>query len=847
MQERMYGRKSRFIGCIGSLPVRQADFGHFISPATLPRMKVSLEWLSDFVQFTERDPQKIADRLTESTGEIDDVVSQGVHLAHCVVGKVLKIRKHPNADKLILADVETDRGIKKVVCGGTNLREGMTVAFAHTGARVKWHGAEMVTLQKTKIRGEESEGMICAAEELELQDHFSSRPEDGDRPIVDMGLSDSDVGKPIASVLNLKDTVFHIDNHAITHRADLFSHLGIARECVALGLATWKPKTQNLKLKTFPKTPLSFRFINDIPKLLTRFDGCLLTIDGLGQTPDWMKRRLQATGWRLVNLPVDITNYVAMEMGVPLHSFDRTDLKGDIRAHLSKEGEKITTLDGVERPLPHGGIVLSDDEGIFDLLGIMGGLRSSTKDSTKEIYLHAPVVDAATIRKTIIATGLRTDAATVYEKGVPRVMVRPAILRALELFSELIPGTKILSKLESQGDDGKANAIALDLARASSVLGTDLSESQVTKIFKDLEFTVRKGAKKKTTNYKLPTTNFVVTPPLHRLGDVRGQHDLIEEIGRIIGYNTIQTSMPMADVQLPKRDQRIHQLRDSLKEDGYVEILPLAFTSRQLLESCGLDSHHAVEVANPLGEELGILRTSLLPGLLVHAQQNLQQAEHRLRAFQWGHVFHREKGEWSELSMLISTRSETGLLDDPFLKTKQHLHNALSAINFSPEITPVVQTPAYAHPGRYGNIAVLGTVLGEIYEVHPRIRERFDIAGRAACATINLTKLLELESRARIASPLSQFPAITYDVTIPVKRYDRFGSLVTELQEKSEILESVTIHDLYSAPGIHDEYYLTLRFIYRASDRTLTENEATAAHSKVSKLLERFKYITVKP
>jgi phenylalanyl-tRNA synthetase beta chain len=313
---------------------------------------------------------------------------QGSLLNKCCVGKVLRIEKHPNADRLSVCDVQTDNGVKKVVCGGTNLRTGMRVAFAHTGATVRWHGTDMVTLEKTKIRGVESEGMICAAEELDLASRFPSKPEDGERAIIDMGDSDEGVGVSLAEYLRLGDTVLHIDNHAITHRADLFSHYGFAREFVALGLGKWKKtKVESGKLKVeskkktstfnsqlstfnFPKKDLPFQCLVDDKTLVPRYTACLLEIDNIGETPDWMKKKLEATGWRSINLPIDITNYVATELGMPLHSFDADDIQGDMHIRGAKQGEKIVTLDTVDRVLPEGAIVMNDDIGIFDLFGI---------------------------------------------------------------------------------------------------------------------------------------------------------------------------------------------------------------------------------------------------------------------------------------------------------------------------------------------------------------------------------------------------------------------------------------------------------------------------------------------
>lgn len=518
-------------------------------------MKISLDLLGDYIEFIETDPQKIADAITAHTAEVDEVEVQGALLTHCCVGKVLSVEKHPNADKLKLCEVLTDKGAKHVVCGGTNLRTGMRVAFAHIGATVKWHGEEMMTLEPVKIRGEQSEGMICAAEELGIESLF---PQCTGHDIVDMGDSDADIGKPLKEVLGLNDVILHIDNHAITNRADLFSHIGFAFECTAIGIAKWKPDSAKAmsgeKMPDFPDTPLPFAFRVTAKDAISRYCSCLLSIDSLGETPEFMRRRLAAVGIRSISLPIDITNYVMIEMGVPMHSFDADDIQGDFIARIAKEGEPLQTLDGKEWKLPEGALVFTDEKGNFDLVGIMGGLRSSTKEDTKQIYLHALSLDPVRIRNTILATGHRTDAATIYEKGVPHIATELGFYRALELFLQYVPGAKIISAPEVSGDNGTATPITVSLVYLRSMLGIDITPKETETMLSNLGFAVEgKG------------DDIIVTPPLHRLGDISGKHDILEEVGRIYGYNKIEAILPQASIAPPKRDFRIHHLRDSLK------------------------------------------------------------------------------------------------------------------------------------------------------------------------------------------------------------------------------------------------------------------------------------------
>mgnify|MGYP001273804678 CR=1 FL=1 len=784
-------------------------------------MKISLTWLGDYIEFTEDDPQKISDAITAHVAEVDAVEVQGELLEHCCIGKLISISKHPNADKLQLCEVLTDKGSKYVVCGGTNLRIGMRVAFAHVGARVKWHGEELMTLEPVKIRGEQSEGMICAAEELGIETIF---PECTGHDIVDMGDGDLDIGKPMKEALGLADVVLHIDNHAITHRPDLFSHFGFARECIAIGIANWK-STPEIKDIQFTNDSLPFKIHVDSPALVPKYSGCMLEIEGIGETPDWMKRRLEATGWRSINLPIDITNYVIMEMGMPMHSFDADDLVGDVHMRTSKKGETIVTLDSVERELPDGALVISDDEGIFDLLGIMGGLRSSTKDSTKRIYLHGAILDATTIRHGILATGHRTDGSTVYEKGVPACFSEPGLKRAVSLFLDLVPGARVVSELESWGDIGKAEPIDLFVERANALLGVEIEQKRMTKILSDLEFDVQDKGKGVLS----------VTPPLHRLGDIEGEHDLIEEVGRIYGYNAIENVLPSASISPPARDLRTNKVRDRLVNQDYIELLPLSLIGPELLKKSKISMDDCAELENAIGHETSIMTPSTLPALLEQAGKNMLEVEELLRTFHVSTVFKEQADSHTELGALIAMRSGTDLKSDPFFLLKQEVTSALQDAGYAVTIDVCKSVPDFAYTGRCADLLVDGNVIGTIFEVHPSVRSNFDLPANAAAVTINLSAVLALDPQEKIFSAISEYPAVSYDTTVAMSHSKSVGELLADIRKSSKLLESAEVADLYGKES--GEYKLTLRCTYRSAEKTLTEEEAKKEFAKAEKIL----------
>lgn len=793
-------------------------------------MKISLEWLSEFITWNETDPRVIADTLTLSTAEVEEVEMKGEFLEHCCVGKILSVARHPDADRLNVCQVETDKGTKNVVCGGTNVREDMLIAFAHVGATVKWHGGEVMTLSPVKIRGVQSEGMICAAEELGLDSMYQPQKEDGERPIMDLSRLEAGgwklrVGQSLKEALNQDVAILHINNTAITTRPDLFSHLGFARECVALGLAKWKkaggPRLEAPKGKKENALTLSL----DAQDLVPRYLACTLEIDGLGETPAWMKSRLESVGLRSVNLPVDITNYVMNEYGVPMHSFDADDIQGDAHMRLTGKNEKIVTLDNEQRALPENVLVISDDAGIFDLVGIMGGMRSSTKETTKRIYLHALSLDSAVIRRAILGTAHRTDAATIYEKGVPPATAEQGFNRAVALFLELIPGARIVSAITDEGSNGKSKAIEISAEEINATLGTDIAEKRMKEILEDLEFDVKKKGK-----------SFAVTPPLHRLRDVSGPHDIVEEVGRINGFDSIEPVMPVAAIRLPAREKRVHAMRDALKEAGFIECMPLSFVSPSTLQKARLPVDIAIAVANPLGEETSLMQPHTLPQLLAQAHSQLNQSQGDLLTFQSGRIFQKDQPERVLVTALITAKTKTDLLHDPFLRVKTAIVSALKDAGYDAEIVPGKSVPPFAHPGRVAYVNVDGAHVGTVCEIHPSVRKAFDLPFRAAAATVDVTALLQKPATITKEKPRATFPAVSYDITLPRTPNDALAPLLDRAKKASMLLESVTVADLYDGqPLTGGNYNLTLRFTYRAADRTLTEDEVKKEHEKVVK------------
>lgn len=786
-------------------------------------MKISRNWLSDFIEWNETDPMVIADRMTRCMGEVDEVELQGKYLDGCVVGRVQTIQKHPSADRLLVCHVQTNDGTKQVVCGGTNLREGMLTAFAPVGATVKWHGGETMTLSKVKLRGVESEGMICAAEEIGLETIYSALKDDGERPIMDLDrlkhqFPEISVGTPLRVALSMNDVIFHIDNHAITNRPDLFSHIGIARELVAMGIAEWKKKPTLPKV-SFPKTAPSVQIKNTVTELVPHYVGTILNFEEVVATPEWMKRRLEATGWRSINLIVDITNYVLMEVGMPLHAFDAGDFRGPLTIRQAKKGESITTLDEKTRPLPEGAVIISDDDGIFDLFGVMGGLRTSSTSATRTILLQAGIIMPMSVRKTIIAMGHRTDAATVYEKGITKETARHGLLRAIQLFQELMPSTKVASSCIEWGKEKPKKAITIPSDMFSSFIGAPITIATVKKIFDSLGCTVKTSGK-----------NLSITPPVWR-SDVTMKQDLVEEVARIYGYANIAPTMPEASIALAPRDHRINHLRAELKNARFTEFLHLAFSNPQALNKCHLDAHSAISIENPIGAELSLMRTSLLPSLLETLSKEMKTVEKtHLKAYEYGRTFMKGKPEALDLCAIVSAKGTTTIADDPSLILTSDIVRSFSALGYTLQLQKASADVApFAHGGRSAEISIGTTTVGFITELHPSVRSAYDLPGRVSVAIIHLDAVRNIPASTLIVAPIPAFPAIEFDETM-ILGTTPHAEIVERAKKIDPLLRDIRTLHFYEANGVKN---VTLRFTYRSDDRTLIQADTEKVHAKV--------------
>lgn len=783
-------------------------------------MKISLDWLGDFIDITEKNQQHIKDVITERSAEVETMEGQGEDLELIVVGKVLEVSKHPNADSLQLCKVNDGHETVQVVCGGSNVKEGMLCAFAKLGAVVRWHGSEVVKMEKAKIRGEESFGMICGADEIGLEDIF---PKASEKEIVDLTALNLKVGQPLAKALGLDDTVMDVDNHAITNRSDLFSQRGFAREFVACGLGKWK-KAKELKLPTGTgETPIEVKFQDK--DACSHYMGLYLTGVEVKDSPEWMKKRLTACGVNPISNIVDITNYVMLELGMPLHAFDVDRVSGKKwTMRKAKKGEKLITLDEQTHELKGDEIVLDDSKELFDLCGIMGGFTSGITESTSKVWLHAPVYNPTMIRRGMRGLGHISDASIIYEKGVDPELAADGLSRAVELILELCPGAKVASKVVDvwNGKPEKRD-IHLRSTQITRLIGADIPGKEVEKILSTLGFAL-----------KAVKDGYKVSIPSFRMNDVSMEADLIEEVARIYGYNNVPYKNPVKELTpfpMGQESRMSRHMKQLLTSFGFNEIYTFAFLGPELLEKTGIDKMDCmVELANPISADLSLMRISLLPRTLEAIASNLRY-QGEVRVFELSKVYFRKSDtKHDERPQLMAA-----MTGDSF-RVLQGMSETLGL-----QVMPTEDHYPYMHPGRKASLVLRGQKVGYLYEIHPQILKNFDIKTRICVSEIDLQMILDMNIDQKPKyQELPKYPSVQLDVSVLIDRKKLAGDTMSAIEKTDKnLIRKVELIDEYSGDKIAEgKRALTYSITYQAADRTLTDQDVQTVHKQV---LERLK------
>lgn len=788
-------------------------------------MNVTYNWLKEFVDF-DLSPEQLADLLTMLGLEVEGMETLGAGMDDVVVAVVAEKRQHPNADKLSLCRVNNGREILDVVCGAQNFKQGDTVALAQIGACLPGD----FRIKRSKIRGEESCGMLCSEKELGLAE------ESAGIMVLPAGLP---LGKPVFEALGLKDTLFEIG--LTPNRADCLSAAGIAREIAAkLGRKIRYPEAA-IAEGNDPASAVISVTIEDA-ELCPRYAARYISGCRIAPSPEWLVKRLNAIGVRSINNVVDVTNLVMMELGHPLHAFDCDRLAGRrIVVRRAGEGELFTSLDSQQRTLASSDLVICDAERPVALAGIMGGENSEIADTTANILLESAWFKPAAIRKTSKRLGLHTESSHRFERGADIGGVIRALDRAAFLIATLAGGSVARGIVDAYPGKVEQAAIVFRPERANQLIGIDLSKAEISDILTRLEFGVQ----------ELPGGEFRVTPPTYRV-DIEREVDLIEEIARLNGFDKIPATMPTAQVvsDRPSAHQQTQRIvRDILVGHGMNEIINFSFTAPdaadKLLLAEGDPRRTAIRLANPLVEEQSVMRTSLLPGLLETVVRNVSFRALDLKLFEMRRVYMpTPDGEMPHEPICVAgafTGSREGegwcygndAVD--FYDVKGLIENLLEQLNIR-GVRWVADTPeSYYHPGKSCSIIAGKERVGSMGEIHPTVMANFGLERPVYCFELDFEKLVVLARQKRTVTAPSRFPDSSRDIAMLAPDDLPAEKIVDCVRGvKAQEIESVEIFDLYRGAGIPEGFKsIAIRVRYRSYERTLTDDEIGALHGKV--------------
>lgn len=801
-------------------------------------MKFTLSWLHQFIATGTLTPAQIADQLTMLGLEVDTVQELFGDLDQIVTARVATVSKHPDADKLTVCEVDAGDGLIQVVCGAPNVRAGMISALARPGVRLP----DGTKINKAKVRGMASAGMLCSSQELGLDDDHSG--------ILDLD-SQLRVGQPLAEALGLRETVIEVD--LTPNRPDCASVRGIAREVGSFVGEPLQPLVDKV-------TPLSsswqgYEVLIESPDLCPRYTARKIRNVNIGPSPQWMQQRLNAVGMRPINNIVDITNYVMLEAGQPLHAFDFATLRGRqivVRRPAADE-TTITTLDGSERTLDADTLLICDAERPIAVAGVMGGLNSEITAGTTEILLESACFDPISIRRTARRLGLPSEASYRFERGVDPNLVDSALERAVRLIVELTgaeadeggidvyPGEKPLLRLE------------LRVQRVRSLLGLDIDSGHVTRLLRSIEFLVT----------DIDEATLSVTVPSFRV-DIEREVDLVEEVARLIGYNNIPTSQPLIRMVYPKLDELRH-LRQVVSQllvaRGYYEAINYSFAAENHHDLCRLDAddprRQVTRLLNPLSDELSVMRSLLLPGLLENIRRNINFQRTDIRLFETGKIFlQRVAGELPEERLYLCAVLSGSRYPDAeplhfsgqqtdFLDMKGTALNLLQTLRIAGNHETLLVQPksalvqSYCDPACALAIMDKGKLVGTLGAVHPHTLKGFGIKQPVYFLEIDLQRLLAMERQPKQFTSLPRYPAMERDISLTVPEATPAGELLrTITAQQQKYIERTEIFDVYRGKPIQTGYKsVALSITYRSATGTLDDQTVDRAHEKIVRAL----------
>lgn len=783
-------------------------------------MLVSLKWLRDYVDI-DLDAQTFGDKMTMTGTKTETVEYYGQDISNVVVGKILKIEGHPDADKLVVAQVEVGKDQPvQIVTGAKNVSEGDFIPVALDGAKLPGG----VTIKNGQLRGVESNGMMCSSNELGIDEKFVDDYKKNGIYILDM--EESYVpGMDIKEVLGLNDAV--IDFELTSNRPDCRCMIGIAREAaVTLGTKTRYPEI-SVKEESDKEIDVEIKIEN--PALCSRYLARRVTDVKIEKSPYWMQRRLIEAGVRPINNIVDITNFVMLEMGQPMHAFDMREIGNKkIVVRNAEEGEAFTTLDGQERRLDPEMLMITNGEKTLGVAGIMGGLESGIKDDTVEIMFESAVFNRENIRKSSKKLGLRSESSSRFEKGVSLDNAELALERAAQLVEILGAGKVMRGKVDEYPEVKPLQTITVSPRRINARIGIDIPMDKFCEILEDLEFKCN----------LVSEDELILEVPSFRL-DIEQEADIFEEIARIYGFENIPSVQlqgnSTAGVKTDKQ-KYLERVKDTALACGLYETLTYSFVSPKGLDKIRVpqDSklRDVVKLINPLGEDTSIMRTTLIPNMLDVVYTNSSRNIDQLAIFECGHVFTPD-----DMAGVEETRICIGMYGDgvDFFVLKGMVEKIFERVGLRGHRYLADKNNTSFHPGRCADILCDNKFLGTIGEIHPEVLDDYGIGKRVYIAEIDLDTVYSLASDTIVFKSLPKYPAITRDIALVVKNEVEVAAIEEVIMDNAGgLVEACKLFDVYKGDQIGQGYKsVAYSIVYRSLDKTLTDDDVVAVHDKI--------------
>lgn len=802
-------------------------------------MQASIQWLKEYVEITDR-PEDLAEKYTMAGIPVENVVYYGQNIEKIVTGKVREITHHTNANKLHVCKLDVGKEVLVIVTGAQNVKQNDIVPVALPGA----HLPSGMVIEPTDFRGVMSYGMLCSAKELGLNEKVLL-PEEKEGIFILP--PDTPIGQDICQVLGLDDVVLEFE--LTPNRADCFSMIGLAREAALLTGKTANKPILNVHELGQDKASSFLKIAIDDAALCDRFAARILTDVKVGPSPAWLKRRLNGAGIRSINNVVDVTNYVMLELGQPMHAYDYNMLSGQqIVVRRAEAGEKLTTLDSVKRELTPDMLVIADAAQPVGLAGVMGGLASEVTASTKTIVLEAASFNSASIRKTSRKLGLRSEASGRFERGVDRVAITKALDRAAQLLSDMGAATVCPGIVDQYPKVLLPQQISFTADEINAYLGTQIDREKMLYILQKLEFKLDQDS----------AGNDRVTVPTWR-NDVTGMPDLAEEVARVVGYDQIVSTTPFGMMERGGQSGAA-TLHDSLKEllvkNGFCETVtysffhPSAFDRLQLPESSEL--RRVVPLMNPIVEEFSVLRSTLLANVLETVARNLSRKNADLRIFELGSVFipNEDKSQLPEEPMRL-VGAMTGLRNEAiwnqgreavdFYDAKGIVENLLIFLGIQAVQFVSVDDPTF-HPGKTARVlASDGTVLGLVGEIHPKVQEAFELSQKVYVFDLAVSELAKAANLKQAYTSLPKFPAILRDLAVVLPVQVPAEKITQAIYSQGgTLLKKVNLFDVYTGEQVAEGFRsLAFSLVYQSPDRTLTDGEVDGVHRQIVQYLEK--------